>query len=95
MVTTTILSIYFTLWCYFVKMFAHVIRKNHICYTNQTKYYIMKKLKKNELRSISGGRQQCGGELPTCPNGSCCNGSFCIPLDSIPKYGYCKAEPVY
>ncbi len=55
----------------------------------------MKKLQKTELRSINGGRQQCGGELPRCPGESCCNGSFCIPLDSIPKYGYCKAEPVF
>lgn len=70
------------------------LKKSYL-YTNQTKYYIMKKLKKTELRSINGGRQQCGGELPRCPGESCCNGSFCIPLDSIPKYGYCKAEPVF
>ena len=56
----------------------------------------MKKLKKTELRSINGGRQQCGGELPRCPGESCCNGSFCITLDShFLSMGIVKREPVF
>ncbi len=51
-----IMSSYFTLWCYFVKIFVHVIRKNHICYTNQSKYYIMKKIERNDLKKVQGGK---------------------------------------